>query len=50
MAKTIIKNATLVNEGRMYESDVLVDKGRIIRIDKDISDEAAEVIDIKGQW
>ena len=50
MSKTIIKNGTLVNEGRMYEADVLIENGRISKIDKDISDNEAEVVDIEGQW
>ena len=50
MSKTIIKNGTLVNEGRMYQADVLISNGRIDKIDRDISDTEAEVIDIEGKW
>ena len=32
MNKLLIKNATLVNEGRIYASDVLIEGERIARV------------------
>ena len=37
MSKFLIKGATLVNEGRQFSSDLLIDGGRISRIDPNIS-------------
>jgi dihydroorotase len=50
MNSLLFKNATLVNEGKKWESDLLVKDGRIHRIDKDISDSSAQVIDLKGKY
>ncbi|WP_420603894.1 dihydroorotase [Flagellimonas sp.] len=48
MPKTIIKNAKAVNEGKIFETDALLDGDFIERLDSDISDTNARVIDIKG--
>jgi len=48
MKKILIKNATLVNEDEVYVSDLLIDGERIARIDRDITDEDATVIDAQG--
>ena len=45
MNKLLIKNATLVNEGRIYASDVLIEGERIARIAPDISAPDAVVIE-----
>jgi dihydroorotase len=47
---TLFKNATIVNEGRRIEGDVLVKNGRIERIDPSISEpkEACRVVDGTG--
>lgn len=45
----LFKNATLVTEGRSFESDLLLKDGRIQRIDKDISHPEAEIIDVNGK-
>ena len=37
MSSTIIRNATIVNEGKMYFSDIFIEDGLISRIDKNIS-------------
>lgn len=48
--KTLITNATLVNEGRRFESDLLIDGERIERIAPSIAAPAgATVIDAKGR-
>src|ERR1700741_5207998 len=49
MKKTLIKNATLVNEDEVFVSDVLIEGNYISRIERDSDDaEGAEVIDAKG--
>ena len=47
--KTLIKNVNIVNEGNVFEGDVLLDGQVIFRIDRDISDSTAEVIDAAGK-
>ncbi len=37
MSATIIRNATIVNEGQLFSSDVLIEDGLIVKIDKNIS-------------
>ena len=49
MNKLLIKNATLVNEGRIYASDVLIEGERIARIAPDIEAPDALVIDAAGR-
>nr|WP_299387244.1 dihydroorotase [Allomuricauda sp.] len=48
MSKILIKNATLVNENKMMGTDLLLDGDFIARIDPDISDRHAMVIDLNG--
>ncbi len=49
MGKILITNAKIVNEGRSFASDILIDGERIAKIAKQIgSDEADEVLDAKG--
>lgn len=48
MSKTLLKNATIVNENSIFESDVLLEGDFISRIDTDISDANAKTIDLKG--
>jgi dihydroorotase len=50
MAKQLIKNATIVNENRIFEADVLLDGDRIQKIEKDISDKDATIIDATGKY
>ncbi len=50
MSSYLLKNATLINEGSSFESDILIRNERIERIDKDISDNQAEIIDLKGKY
>ncbi|PJG57643.1 dihydroorotase [Aeromonas cavernicola] len=49
MNKLLIKNATLVNEGRIYASDVLIEGERIARIAPHIEAPDAQVIDAAGR-
>lgn len=48
MSKILLKNAKIVNENSIFESDVLVEGDFIARIDTDISDSNAKVIDLEG--
>lgn len=48
MSKILLKNAKIVNENSIFESDVLLDGDFIARIDSDISDANAKVIDLEG--
>ena len=48
--KKLIKNATLVNENKVFESDVLIDGQFIAKIDRDISDSEAKVINAEGRY
>ena len=50
MGRKLIKNAKLVNEGRIVEGDILIADAFILKIASDISDPAAEVIDVKGSF
>ena len=49
--KTLIKNAQLVNEGQIFTADVLIENGRISKIDKNcnISAEGVTIIDANGK-
>ncbi len=47
----LLTGARLVNEGRVYESDLLIRKGRIERIDSSITpDSNTEVIEMQGRF
>jgi dihydroorotase len=48
MAKTLIKNARLVNDGRTVEGDLLIEGERIARVGGVIEAAGAEVIDARG--
>src|SRR6056300_2060261 len=49
MPKTLIKNARIVNESSIFESDILVEDQFIKKIASSISDDTAEVVDLQGQ-
>lgn len=46
--KTLIKNATIVNENEIFVSDILIEGQFISKIDKDITDSHSRVIDAEG--
>ena len=49
MASTLLLNGTLVNEGKIFEADILIANGRIERIGKDLQHVAADqTIDATG--
>ena len=50
MGEILIKNAKVVNDNKIFESDILLDGELIVRIDKDISSDNAELIDVEGNY
>ncbi|MCB0371544.1 MAG: dihydroorotase [Muricauda sp.] len=48
MSKILLKNAKVVNENSIFETDVLLEGDFIARIDKDITNVNAQVIDLNG--
>lgn len=49
MKTYLIKNATIVNEGKIVEGDILIKDGRIEKISSDVSDPSAKIIDATGK-
>ncbi len=49
MGKTLLKNVRMVNENTIVEGDMLLEDQLIVKIDGDISDQNAKVIDLKGK-
>ncbi len=50
METKLIKNARLVNEDEIIETDILIEGERISKVDPDISVENAEVYDVNGSY
>lgn len=50
MKRILIKNARLVNEGQVTQSDVLLENELIKRIGTELTDDHAEIIDAKGSY
>ena len=50
MSATIIKNASIVNEGKIIHGDVLIKGERIEKIAANISDDNATIIDAEGKY
>ena len=50
MAKIIVKNAKVINEGGIVETDLLLEGDIITRIANDITDGHADVIDVNGDY
>ncbi len=50
MRRYLLKNTTLINEGEIVETDVLIKGERIEKIALNITDDHAEIIDLKGKW
>lgn len=48
MKLILIKNGTVVNEGKIFQADLLINGEKIERIDSDISCDNAEIIDASG--
>lgn len=50
MSRILIKNAKVVNENKIWETDILLNGDFIERIDENISHESAKVIDVDGDY
>ncbi len=50
MNKFLLKNARMVNEGQCFDSDLLIVDRTIEKIDSEISDSNARVIDLNGDF
>src|SRR5690606_2678404 len=50
MKRTLIINATIVNEGERFQGDVLLEGEHIKTMGKQLSDPTAEVIDAHGKY
>nr|WP_299338594.1 dihydroorotase [Allomuricauda sp.] len=50
MSRILIKNAKVVNENRVWETDILLNGDFIERIDNNISHDSAKVIDVAGDY
>ncbi|MGV7191415.1 dihydroorotase [Xanthomonas axonopodis] len=51
MSRTVIVNARLVNEGKEFDADLLIEGGRIAKIDSKIAPAAGDtVVDVVGRW
>ena len=50
MTTTVLKNATIVNEGERTQGDVAIADGRIERVGGSVTADAARVIDLEGAW
>ena len=48
--KYLIKNGKTINEGKIVEQDILLEDNFIVKIDNDISDATATIIDAKGKY
>jgi dihydroorotase len=51
MGRILLKNATIVNENRIFPTDILLEDDVILKIEDQISsDSAAKVIDLEGKY
>src|SRR5215217_256224 len=50
MKSYLIKNATLVNEGRLFQADVLIKEGFIHQVGPNLTGPADEVIEAAGKY
>jgi len=48
--KILIKNAQIINEGKIIQSDILIENDLISKIEPNISEEADQVIDASGKY
>jgi len=48
--KILIKNTQIVNEGKIIQSDILIENDLISKIEPNISEEADQVIDASGKY
>ena len=50
MQQILIKNARLVNEGKIFEADLLTKEDRILKIGQGLAEPGSKVIDARGQF
>ena len=50
MFDLILKNGTLVNEGKIFESDIAIKGNRIEKIAASIDSESKNVVDLNGKY
>lgn len=50
MSKYLLKNGTIINEGKQQVADVLIDGKMIEKIGVNLSDDTAKIIDIEGKY
>ncbi|GGW47286.1 dihydroorotase [Arenibacter certesii] len=50
MGKTILKNATVVNEGQIFTADILLEGKIILKIDSHIASNGAKEINLEGKY
>ena len=48
--KILIKNAQIVNEGKIFQSDILIENDLISKIEPHISEDADQIIDASGKY
>jgi dihydroorotase len=48
--KILIKNAQIVNEGKIIQSDILIENDLISKIESNLSEEADQIIDASGKY
>ena len=48
--RILLKEAKIVNENKVFEGDLLICGDRIEKIDQNIHDDSAELIDCKGNF
>tara|TARA_B100001093_G_scaffold516011_1_gene593753 strand:- start:2457 stop:3791 length:1335 start_codon:yes stop_codon:yes gene_type:complete len=48
--KKLLRNAQIVNEGKVFKADVLIIENKIAKVAYNISDSQAEVIDLQGLY
>ena len=49
MGKTLLKNARIINEGKQFDGDILIEDERIIKIGTSLSSETANSYRCTGQ-
>ncbi len=50
MKRTLFKGGLLINEGKSFHSDMLIEGDRILKIAPDIADHRADIVDAEGLW
>lgn len=46
----LLKNAQVINEGKIFKADILIQGDRIAKIQTEINQEGAEIIDLSGKY